>query len=168
MEELLNSVTDENIDSVDINFKEYLTFKLGNEVYGAQVGNIREVIEYGKVFLVPNVPEYIEGVMNLRGSVVPVIDLSARFYNKKSVITKFSCIVITEIPTEDGTTMVGVVIDAIKSVANLKEEDIENAPSFGAKIDFEYIEGVAKIEDQFVILLNLFKVLNIDDLAKFL
>ena len=164
MGELLNEVVDD-IESIDADFTEYLTFKTGNEIYGAKVENVREVIEYDKVFPVPKVPDHISGVINLRGSVVPVVDLSFLFYKKKSVVTKLSCIVIVDVLTDEGDILVGVVIDAIKSVVNLKEEDIENAPSFGAKINHEYISGVSKVDESFLILLNLGRILKIEDLA---
>ncbi len=154
-------------DHQSADFQQYLTFLLGNDVYGVDVKYVKEVNEYEQVFVIPTVPDYIRGVMNLRGEVVPVLDLSYRLYNRASVISKLSCIVIVEIFDGDETKPIGVVIDAIKSVADINQDSIEETPSFGSKIRPEFINGVGKVNDVFVILLNIDKVVDIEELSDF-
>ncbi len=149
------------------NVKQYLTFHVGNENYGVEVSNVKEVIEYENVYRIPAVPDYIQGVINLRGDVVPVIDLACRFFERKSEITKFSCIVIVEIEEDENVIFIGFLIDAINAVLDLAEKNIESTPSFGAKIRTDFITGVGKVDDEFIILLDAYKVLDINELADF-
>ncbi len=158
---------DDELDRVNEKFLQYLTFLLGEEVFGLEVNSVREVIEYENVYSVPNVPEYIRGVMNLRGDVVPVIDLSSLFYGKSKEVSKFTCIVIVEIEHEGSLMLIGIIIDAIKAVIDILEENIEATPGFGANIKNEYIDGVGKDKGKFIILLNLESVLDIDELSLF-
>ncbi|MDY6934138.1 MAG: chemotaxis protein CheW [Spirochaetota bacterium] len=151
--------------------EQYLTFHLGDELYGFKVNNIREVIEYNQISSVtqiPLVPEYIKGVINLRGEVVPVIDLSMRFYNHMNEITRRTCIVMIEVEDEGEIILVGAMIDAVNAVVDILPDDIESTMGFGAKIRSDFISGIGKIDDdKFVILLNLNRVLNIDDISNF-
>ena len=155
-------VEDKNIDTT-----QFLTFHLGNEIYGIEVNNVREVIEYENVHEIPMVPEFIRGVINLRGEVVPVIDLSYRFYKTKCEETKFTCIVIVELEEENETLLIGFVIDAINAVTDIPDDSIEPTPGFGAKIRADFISGVGKVRDKFIILLNLGKVLDVEELSNF-
>ena len=154
-------------DYYDEEKHQFLTFVVGNETYGIEVGNIREVIHFDDVFPIPAVPQYIRGVINLRGDVVPVIDLSYRFYQKKSEGTKFTSIVISEVKSDDDIILIGFVIDSINAVIDIPAVNIEHTPEFGSKIRHDFIEGVGKTEEGFIIILNIDKVLNIDELADF-
>ena len=167
MDNIVESAVENTLEELNGDYIEHLMFNLGKEVYGIPVENVREVIEYNEVFDVPDVPEYIAGVLNLRGTVVTVIDLSHRFYGVKSEITKLSCIVIVEVFDGDGMILIGVIIDSIRSVINISESSMKETPSFGSKIDVKYISGVGKVGDEFVILLNVDSVLKIEDLANF-
>ncbi|MDY6969541.1 MAG: chemotaxis protein CheW [Spirochaetota bacterium] len=152
----------------DDDYVKYLTFKQGNELYGIVVSSVKEVIDYTHVTKVPRAPQYIRGVINLRGDVVPLVDISSLFYNEKNEITKLTCIVIVEVDYDDNNkVMIGMLIDAINSVADISSKDIELPPEFGAKIPVEYISGVGKIENKFVILLNVNKALDINELSRF-
>jgi purine-binding chemotaxis protein CheW len=144
---------------------QYLTFLLGNEMFGIGILNIKEIIEYGSLTSVPMMPEFIRGVINLRGAVVPVVDLAARFGRGASNITRRSCIVIIETDHEDEKQDIGVVVDAVSEVLEIPAADIEPAPSFGAKIRPDFISGMGKVKDKFVILLEASKVLSVDELA---
>ncbi len=146
---------------------QYLTFMVGNETYGVDVSRVREVINYERVFPVPRVPLFIRGVINLRGEVVPVIDLSCRFYGKTAVEGKMTSIVIMEIESEGEFIHVGAVIDAIHAVEEIPEDNIEHTPEFGSKIRHDYIFGVGKTDGRFIIILNLPRVLDVAELSDF-
>jgi len=143
----------------------YLTFLLGKDTFGIQVGEIREVIEYKKVFKVPGVPGFIKGVINLRGEVVPVIDLHSRFYNKTSDVINSTSIIVVEIDDENNKIPVGVMIDSVKAVTGLLEESIEAVPEIGSRIRNDFIHGIGKVEEQFVILLKIQNILNLGELS---
>jgi purine-binding chemotaxis protein CheW len=146
---------------------QYLTFILGDETYGIKVEMIKEVNEYSKILNIPKVPGYIRGIMNLRGEIIPVIDLSYRFYNRKSEITNFTCVIVVELLDGDKTVFIGVIIDAVESVIDIPKENIEEAPEFGLTIRSDFAKGIGKEKDKFVILLNIDKVLNLDELSSF-
>ncbi len=143
----------------------YLTFLLGRELFGVKVSEVREVIEYKQVFKVPRVPDYLKGVINLRGEVVPVIDLHSRFFNTLCTVTKTTSIVIVEVDDDNHKIPIGVIIDQVKAVTELYQNSIESVPEIGNKIRSDYIEGIGKVEDQFVILLRMQNILNIEELS---
>ncbi len=145
--------------------QQYLTFMLGGEMFAIGILAIKEIIEYGNLTVVPMMPDFIRGVINLRGAVVPVIDLSARFGRKPSEITRRTCIVIIEIASDDGTQDVGVVVDAVNEVLEIPPDQIEPPPAFGARIRTDFIQGMGKIGERFVIILKVNSVLSIDDIA---
>ncbi|MEW5770072.1 MAG: chemotaxis protein CheW [Pseudomonadota bacterium] len=144
---------------------QYLTFALGGEMFAIGILHIKEIIEYGSLTEVPMMPAFIRGVINLRGAVVPVVDLSARFGKGASEITRKSCIVIIEVQTEDGKQDVGVVVDAVSEVLDIPAAEIEPAPAFGAKIRADFIAGMGKVNGRFVIILNVDKVLSVNEMA---
>jgi purine-binding chemotaxis protein CheW len=145
--------------------RQYLTFLLGGEMFAIGILNIKEIIEYGALTEVPMMPEFIRGVINLRGAVVPVVDLSARFGRKRTDITRRTCIVIIEVETDDEKHDVGVVVDSVSEVLEIPATEIEPAPSFGTKIRADFIAGMGKVGGKFVIILSVNNVLSLDDLA---
>ena len=145
----------------------YLTFLLGSDLFGIPVNSVREVIEYKKVFKTPRVPDYIRGVINLRGEVVPIIDLTSRFYNNKSDIITTSAIVVVEIRENSHKIPMGVIIDSVKAVVEISEDKIDATPDIGSRIRPEYLDGIGKVDNEFVILLNIDAILNIEELAGF-
>ena len=145
--------------------QQYLTFLLGGEMFAIGILNIKEIIEYGSLTTVPMMPEFIRGVINLRGAVVPVIDLSARFGRNQSSITRRSCIVIIEVQTEGEKHDVGVVVDSVSEVLEIPATEIEPPPTFGAKIRADFIEGMGKVSGKFVIILNVDRVLSVEEMA---
>lgn len=144
---------------------QYLTFMLGGEVFAIGILAIKEIIEYGALTEVPMMPDYIRGVINLRGSVVPVVDLSARFGRKNTELTRRTCIVIIEVISEQEKQVLGVVVDAVNEVLEIAADQIEPPPAFGAKIRTDFIRGMGKVEGRFVIIMNVNNVLSIDDLT---
>jgi purine-binding chemotaxis protein CheW len=144
---------------------QYLTFMLGGEVLAIGILAIKEIIEYHGITAVPMMPEFIRGVINLRGAVVPVIDLAARFGRSRAVVTKRSCIVIVEVEAEGERKDVGVIVDAVNAVLDIPPADVEAAPVFGARIRTDFIQGMGKVGGKFVILLNVNRVLSFDEIS---
>lgn len=144
---------------------QYLTFILGGEMFAIGILGIKEILEYGQLTSVPMMPAFVRGVINLRGAVVPVVDLSARFGRQRSEVTRRSCIVIIEAESEAGTQDVGLMVDAVSAVLEIPASEIEPAPSFGARIRSDFISGMAKVNGKFVIVLNVDRVLSVDEMA---
>ncbi len=144
---------------------QYLTFVLGGEMFAVGILNVKEIIEYGHLTEIPMMPVFIRGVINLRGAVVPVIDLAARFGHAQSPIGKRSCIVIVEASENDLRHDIGILVDAVSEVIEIPGSDIEPPPSFGARIRADFIHGMGKVAGRFVIILNIVKVLSVDEVA---
>jgi len=142
----------------------YLTFLLDDKSYAISILKIKEIIEYGQVTPIPRMPDFVCGAINLRGSVVPVIDLQDRLEKGKSNITNRSCIVIVEMQFSNKTLNMGVIVDAVSRVMDFKNSDIENAPSFGGSVETDFIEGMGKVNEEFVVILNIDRVLSLDNL----
>lgn len=145
--------------------QQYLTFVLGGEMFAVGILNVKEIIEYGQLTEIPMMPAFIRGVINLRGAVVPVIDLAARFGKTQSLIGKRSCIVIVEVRENELRHDIGLLVDAVSEVIEIPASDIEPPPSFGARIRADFIHGMGKVAGKFVILLNIVKVLSVDEIA---
>lgn len=145
--------------------QQYLTFLLGDEMFAIGILAIREIIEYGFVTDVPMTPPFIRGVINLRGAVVPVVDLALRFGRKAGETTKRTCIVIVEIESAKGSQEMGVVVDAVSEVLEISPDDIEPSPEFGARIRNDFIKGMGKINGKFVVVLDVNRVLSVDEVA---
>ena len=145
--------------------QQYLTFTVASEVFAIAISVIKEIIEYRPPTEVPMMPPHIRGVINLRGRVVPVIDLAVRFGRDKGVASRRTCIVILEIHQEEQQQEIGVVVDAVSAVIDMADTDIEPPPKFGAKLRTDFISGMGKIDDKFVIILDVDKVLSIAELS---
>lgn len=143
---------------------QYLTFVLSAEVFAMGILAIKEIIEYTDLTSVPMTPEYVRGVINLRGAVVPVLDLSVRFGRQSSPVTKRTCIVIVEVEAAGERHDMGLVVDAVNAVLDIPAEDIEPPPAFGARVRTDYIQGMAKVNGKFVILLDVTRVLAAEEL----
>jgi len=141
---------------------QYLTFMLDREVFAIGILAIKEIIEYGSLTVVPMMPEYVRGVINLRGSVVPVVDLAARLGKTPTQVTKRTCIVIVEVQADGGRQDIGVIVDAVNAVLDIPASDIEPAPAFGANVRTDFIHGMGKVNGRFVIVLNASQVLTAD------
>ena len=145
--------------------QQYLTFMLGGEMFAVGILRIKEIIEYGEMTTVPTMPAFIRGVINLRGAVVPVMDLSARFGRKTAEVTKRTCIVIVEIEADGERQDVGIIVDAVNAVLDIPASEIEPAPAFGAKISTTFIQGMGKVNGKFVILLDVNNVFSADEMG---
>lgn len=146
---------------------QYLTFMLDKEMFAIGILAIKEIIEYHQLTAVPMMPNWIRGVINLRGAVVPVLDLAARFGRQPSTVGKRTCIVIAEVASASERQVVGVLVDAVNQVLSISAAEIEPPPAFGAKIRTDFMHGMGKVDGKFVILLDVDHVLSIDELAEF-
>jgi purine-binding chemotaxis protein CheW len=145
--------------------QQYLTFSVTGELFGIAIVSIKEIIEYRATTEVPMMPAFMRGIINLRGRVVPVIDLAVRFGRARSEVTARSCIVIVEAEQGGEQHDLGVVVDAVSAVADIADADIEPPPSFGARLRSDFITGMGKINERFVILLDVSRVLSIEELS---
>jgi purine-binding chemotaxis protein CheW len=143
----------------------YLTFTLANEEYGIGILKIREIIGMMPITTVPRTPEFVKGVINLRGKVIPVMDLRLRFEMEEMEYTERTCIIVVEIEKQSSAVQIGIVVDSVSEVLNVGGDDIEKTPSFGTKLDTEYILGMAKMDGGVKILLDIDKVLNDEEIA---
>ncbi len=143
----------------------YLTFSMADEEYGISILKIKEIIGMMPITTVPQTPEFVKGVINLRGKVIPVVDLRTRFGMESIDYTERTCIIVVEIQVQSGTVMIGIVVDAVSEVLNIKGDDIEETPTFGAKLNTDYILGMAKMEGGVKILLDIDRVLSGDETA---
>jgi purine-binding chemotaxis protein CheW len=144
---------------------QYLTFALGSEMFAVGILNVKEIIEYGNLTEIPMMPAFIRGVINLRGSVVPVIDLAARFGGSQTEVGRRTCIVIVEVQDDDAKHDIGIMVDAVSEVLDIPGSEIEPPPAFGAKIRADFIFGMGKVAGKFVIILNIDKVLSVEEIA---
>jgi purine-binding chemotaxis protein CheW len=149
---------------VDDHSGQYLTFVLSSEIFAMGILAIKEILEYTHLTPVPMTPDYIRGVINLRGAVVPVLDLSVRFGKQPSPITKRTCIVIIEIVAGGQRHDIGIVVDTVNAVLDIPADDVEPPPSFGARIRTDFIKGMAKVDNKFIILLNVNQALATQEL----
>jgi purine-binding chemotaxis protein CheW len=145
----------------------YLTFALGHEEYGLEILKVREIIGYMDITAVPQTPAYVKGVINLRGQVIPVIDLRAKFGMETAEPTEETCIIVVEITQDDRNISTGIVVDHVSEVLDIAGEDIEKAPQFGSSVNTDFILGMGKIEESVKILLDIDKVLANTDFSGF-
>ncbi len=143
----------------------YLTFCMADEEYGIGILKIKEIIGMMPITTVPQTPEFVKGVINLRGKVIPVIDLRLRFGMEAMDYTERTCIIVVEIDGSAGTVQIGIVVDAVSEVLNVNAEDVEETPTFGAKLNTDYILGMAKMEGGVKILLDIDRVLSSEEAA---
>ena len=144
---------------------QYLTFKLADEVFALDISKVREVLDFTTITKVPKTPEFMRGVINLRGSVVPVVDLRLKFGMSKTEKTVNTCIIITEVTVDSETAVLGALADSVQEVMDLDPDHIEPAPKIGTHLNTEFIRGMGKRENTFVIILDIDKVFSTDELA---
>jgi purine-binding chemotaxis protein CheW len=149
-----------NTDQTHVGDGKYLTFNLSEEGFGIAILKVKEIIGMMQFTPIPKTPEFIKGVINLRGKVIPVIDLRLKFGMDSIPYDERTCIIVAEVQNGSGTTSMGIVVDAVNDVSNIKEEDIEETPSFGVSLDTQYIMGMAKAGGEVKILLDIDKVLS--------
>lgn len=159
-----NNTMDQAIKAMTMKTGKYLTFTLADETYGVGILKVKEIIGMMPVTSVPRTPEFVKGVINLRGKVIPIIDLRLKFSMEAIDYTDRTCIVVVEIDSDDNMVLIGIVVDAVSEVLNIKEEEIEETPAFGTKMNTAYILGMAKTDGGVKILLDIDKVLSHEEI----
>ncbi len=161
-----NETTAIEEDQVNSNVQQFLTFVLCDEIYGIGILHIREIIEYANLTIVPLMPDFISGVINLRGNVVPVVNLARRFEQRPKDIGKRTSIVIIDIKDSDGESIeIGIIVDIVNEVIELSDSEIAAPPTFGTQIRADFIQGMGKIDDKLMVLLDVNHVLSINELS---
>lgn len=161
----LVKVQDEAGLAAGLDHQQYLTFMLGGEMFAIGILAIKEIIEYGNLTEVPMMPDYIRGVINLRGSVVPVVDMRLKFGMSATEQTINTCIIIVEIVHDDGVTVMGALADSVQEVMELEGSQIEPPPKIGTHLRTDFLKGMGKHDDRFLLLLDIDKVFSQDELA---
>lgn len=154
-------MNNENITKINT----FLSFKLGEEEFAAHVGKVLNILEMTKITEVPKAPEYMKGVINLRGTVLPVIDTRIKFGMPKTEYTTNTCIIVLDIEMDGDSIHVGALVDSVQAVLELDSNQIMPAPSIGSKYKSEFIEGVANIDDKFIMILNMDAVFSSNELT---
>ena len=144
---------------------QYLTFSLGDEVFAMDIRCVREIIQHGNMTMVPLMPAFVRGVINLRGSVVPVIDLQSRFGRPRAQVGKKTCIIIFDATVDDEKLELGLLVDAVSEVLDIAHDQIEPAPQFGTTIRRDFIHGMGKVDGNFIVILAPERALDINEMA---
>lgn len=144
---------------------QYLTFSLGDEVFAMDIRSVREIIQFSTMTIVPLMPEFVRGVINLRGAVVPVIDLKSRFGRDRAQMGKKTCVIIFDVGADGDKVELGLLVDAVSEVIEITASQIEPPPQFGTTIQREFILGLGKVDSEFIVILEPERALNIDDMA---
>ena len=144
---------------------QYLTFSLGDEVFAMDIRSVREIIQHAAMTAVPLMPDFVRGVINLRGAVVPVIDLQARFGRTPASVGKKTCIVIFDASRDGEKAELGLMVDSVSEVIDIAPSSIELPPQFGSSIQRDFVRGLGKVKGEFVVILETERALNIDDMA---
>lgn len=145
--------------------RQFLSFSLGGDSLAIPVEQVREIIEYTPLTVIPGMPRFLRGLINLRGTVVPVIDIQARLGNPATSIQRRTCIVIVEVPLDENNILLGILVDTVSEVISMDPDKIESSPSFGVRMRADFVSGILNLENRFVIALDLFNILSIDELA---
>ncbi|MGD0907591.1 MAG: chemotaxis protein CheW [Candidatus Acidiferrales bacterium] len=145
--------------------RQYLTFKLGNEVFGIDVAKVREVLDFTNITEIPRTPEFMSGVINLRGSVVPVVDLRLCFQMTKTERTRNTCIIVVEVLLDGESTVIGALADSVEEVIDLEPDQIQPAPKIGTQIHTDFIKGMGKRDSQFIMILEIDRVFTAEELG---
>jgi purine-binding chemotaxis protein CheW len=145
--------------------RQYLTFKLGEEVFATDVAKVREVLDFTAITKIPRTPDFMSGVINLRGNVVPVVDLRLCFEMSKTEKTVNTCIVVVEMLLDGDLTMIGALADSVEEVIDLAPDEIEPAPKIGTQIRTDFIKGMGKRDSQFIMILDMDRVFSAEELS---
>ncbi len=143
---------------------QYLTFNVGKEFFGLDINSVHEIVSHDEITHIPMLPPHIPGVINLRDTAVPVIDLNYRFNNQPIALTKRTAIIIVDLILSSRQAQIGLLVDSVSEVVNIAEKDIEPRPEFSSTINTDFINGITKLKNRFVIILNMQEVLNFEDI----
>lgn len=151
------------MDSVEVVSKQYLTFRLAKETFAVDVAKVREILDFVAITKVPQTPDFMRGVINLRGSVVPVVDMKLKFGMEPTEKTVNTCIIVLEVSIENETTIVGALADSVQEVVELDPAQIEPPPRIGMRLNIDFIRGMGKLNDDFVMILDTDKIFSFDE-----
>lgn len=151
------------MDEMGEESRQYLTFRLARESFAVDVAKVREILDFVAITKVPQTPDFMRGVINLRGSVVPVVDMKLKFGMEPTEKTVNTCIIVLEVIIENETTIVGALADSVQEVVELDPSQIEPPPRIGMKLNIDFIEGMGKLNNEFVIILNADKIFSFDE-----
>ncbi len=151
---------------LDENSQQYLTFMLAGEEYGVDILRVQEIKGWDAVTQVPNTPEYVRGVINLRGTIVPIIDLRIRFDMEQLEYGPTTVVIVLKVIADDSSRIMGIVVDGVSDVYNMNKDEIKPAPDFGEGVDSSFVNGLATVDEKMVIILDIDHMLNSDELAK--
>jgi purine-binding chemotaxis protein CheW len=143
---------------------QYLTFKLADEIFALDVSKVREILEQSTLTKVPQTPDFMRGVINLRGSVVPVIDMRLKFGMSVTEQTVNTCIIVAEVQLEDETIILGALADSVQEVIEMEPGQIEPAPHVGTRLNTDFIKGMGKVDSQFIMILDMDKIFSSDEM----
>jgi purine-binding chemotaxis protein CheW len=164
IQEMINKVQGQGLSKEQVNGAQYLSFTLDNEEYAVDILRVQEIRSWEPVSRIPNVPHYEKGVVNLRGSIVPIIDLREKLGIKFTEYTSLTVVVVLQTTNNNKTRTMGVVVDSVSDVINLDKSKIQDAPDFGAKVSNEFINGLVSVNERMVILLDVDKLLKLEEL----
>lgn len=160
----MDAQTTEGQDSLADLAGKYLTFILGDEGYGLEILKVQEIIGMQEITKIPRTPVYVKGVINLRGKVIPIIDLRSKFGMEEQELTRKTCIIVVQVERADNALIIGIIVDEVSEVLNISGDQIEAAPSLGSRVDTHFILGMAKTESAVKILLDIDKVLSAEEM----
>jgi len=166
MKSIMTQSGTDDADAVKVEACQYLTFLVENESYAIGILDVQEIIEVGKMTRVPMTPAHIRGVINLRGNVVPVVDLSVRLGQSTSELSKRSCIVLVEVAAGENRQCLGMLVDEVKEILEIAPGDLQPAPAFGTNIRTDFIQSMGRVDDNYMIMLDVNHVLSVDELAQ--
>lgn len=145
--------------------RQYLSFSLGGDSLAIPVEQVREIIEYSPLTVIPGMPPFLRGLINLRGTVVPVIDLQARLEKPATIVGRRTCIIIAEVRYDDESIMLGILVDSVSAVIDMETNKIDGAPPFGVEMRSDFISGILNLENRFIVALDLSRALSIEELS---
>ncbi len=149
----------------EVNGSQYLTFMLAGEYYGVDILRVQEIKGWTQVTQIPNTPDYVQGVLNLRGTIVPIIDMRKRFSLESEEYTPITVVIVLSVKCASGDRVIGIVVDAVSDVLDVQTDDIKPSPDFGTTVNIEFISGLTAVGEQMVMLLDVDKMLSTDELA---
>ena len=164
MSEFLN-ISDSSADKDVVSHQQYLTFLLGDDIYGVDILRVQEVRGWTKVREIPNTPAYVKGVLDLRGTIVPIIDLRVRLSLEEVEYTPITVVIVLSIEVKDDNYVIGIVVDTVSDVLDVELTDIKKAPNFGTRVETKFISGMVMSDSNMVVLMNIDKMLNPDELS---
>jgi len=144
---------------------QYLTFLMNGEEYGVDILSVQEIRSWEKATSIPNVPDYVKGVINLRGTIVPIIDLRTRFGMEQEEYSRVTVVIVLKVQTSKGDRITGIVVDAVSDVYSLSSDEMKNPPDVSSHVNTEFIKGLINVKEKMVILLNLEELLEIEELS---